>query len=174
MKDALKITLLIMMASIVLCSCEKRKNIKIIEGTWRVTVMTLDDKNLMNKTLDTLTNQLCDSLMMLELGSYNIVITFNKDGTYEKNIDFYIAYVDTALFRQNCEIKPVFRIENQKEQGKWELFNKSTIQMISGKNSEGNKIKNITENVMEGETDVVVSQGVVQFNGIKKTKLVKD
>jgi hypothetical protein len=174
MKYSVKITLIILMISIVLTSCEKRKTIKIIEGTWRVKSMTLDDQNVMNKTLDTLTNELCDSLMMLELGNYDIMITFNRDGTYEKNTDFYIAYVDTALFRQNCEIKPVLRVENEKEQGKWELFNKSTIQMLSGKNSEGNKIKNITENVMEWETDVVVSQGVVQFNGIKKTKLVKE
>jgi hypothetical protein len=173
MKKIQNVLLVGLILVLALSACQKRKNIKTIEGTWKVTEMTLDDKNVLNKIIDSLSYPNCDSIMHIEQGYYDIKITFNKNGTYERVSDFHIASVDTAYFRQNCELKAVLKTITETESGKWELFGKSTLQMITANNSEGNKIINITEKLMIWETDVVVSSGIVMFNGIKKTKLEK-
>lgn len=158
-----------------LFGCEKRKTEKKLIGEWIVTEMLTDNVDMLKTEFRTDKIKLAnctDTIAFVVFKKIQVDLLFTKQKNFKRTIRTNYMLPDTSMI-SNCTIGFKDSLITEEQTGKWQLSGESSLQMIFDKSSEVNKITKIDDRTMKWETDIVVNQGIVSFNGIVNTTLTK-
>ena len=149
--------------------------IKQIEGKWTVIEKTNDDKNLLdNKIKGIFQTANCDSIQFERTYHAEISYTFFEDETYTHIINEVITYLDTTATRLACAAVYKDSLLGDTIRGGWQLDGKSSVVLVVNKDYASNALLDLTDKTMSCETNLVVANSIVSFNGSIITKFKKD